>query len=144
MESSELKTIIEKSGLSAYRIEKDLKIPNGTLNQVIKGTKKLPEKYEEQLRSLGGLIPDVKFLDQRPINKEIGNFPEPEEVLDNSSAVTKDDLVEIRENMRKAVEREQTESNKEFAELYNGMISDDAPKKRKQVKRPDMSIADLL
>jgi len=57
MEISELKSIIEKSGLSAYKIEKDLKIPNGTLGQVLKGKKVLPEKFEEPLRFLAKEVP---------------------------------------------------------------------------------------
>jgi hypothetical protein len=192
MESSELKTIIEKSGLSAYRIEKDLKIPNGTLNQVIKGTKKLPEKYEEPLRGLGGIIkpvnetrmPDVsvhdvpligkqevqyeptkvseegdildeivenkiksaiQMIDERPIDEvllKIEAVPEPEEVKDSSSVATKDGLVEIREKMLKALDKDA-----EKGLTIDGFL---LPKEtvtivsKKQVKRPDMSIADLL
>jgi hypothetical protein len=72
MEISELKTIIEKSGLSVYRIEKDLKIPNGTLNQVIKGTKKLPEKYEEPLRGLVAL--DLDKVEKIATGEEQGTI----------------------------------------------------------------------
>lgn len=108
METTELKQIIEKSGLSVYRIEKDLKIPNGTLSQVLSGKKKLPEKYEAALRFLAKessvvnpLINAARGRDESGINEDelqtpltIEQVPEPQEV--------------------------------------------------KQVKRPDMSIADLL
>lgn len=65
MEISELKSIIEKSGLSAYKIEKDLKIPNGTLGQVLKGKKVLPQKYEAALRELVAIV-KLRYADVKP------------------------------------------------------------------------------
>lgn len=148
MEISELQTIIEKSGLSNYRIEKDLKIPNGTLAQVLKGTKKLPEKYEAPLRGLvimSGETP-VSVEDIAAINSEpsitIEEVPEPEEVY----TFSKEEGVITLEGKEKNLNDEQSfiEADKRMKETYGEGIKDFANVKTKQVKRPDMSIADLL
>lgn len=160
MESSELKTIIEKSGLSAYRIEKDLKIPNGTLNQVIKGTKKLPEKYEESLRGLValdldkvekiatgeeqgtisdaivpsiGIIPEIIHLDERDFNE----VPESEEL----SCTKEGDTITFSKPFEPVPEPE--EVKKYDIDKSEDFVHVDW-KGAKKYKRPDMSIADLL
>jgi len=143
MESSELKTIIEKSGLSAYRIEKDLKIPNGTLNQVIKGSKKLPEKYEEPLRGLGGLIkpineielPAVSISDVPTVGKQQISYKQTTPESYDGARVTVEEVPEPEEVKGQSLLQP-------FLETVGNIIASE--KAKKQVKRPDMSIADLL
>jgi len=48
----DLKTTIEKTGLTANAIESKLKIPQGTLNKALKGSRALPQKWEAPLTKL--------------------------------------------------------------------------------------------
>lgn len=127
MEISELKSIIEKSGLSAYKIEKDLGISNGTLGQVLKGNKKLPEKYEASLRAL------VKEVDAKLV------IDVPEEPISANNYAYDPEQGEVDLNDYDTID---VDSDKFVGEVMN---SEYVPlKTKKQVKRPLMDIADLL
>lgn len=97
MEILELQEIISKSGLSAYKIEKDLKIPNGTLGQVLKGKKVLPEKYEQSLKTLAYATQneDIEEHKAKLVIEEESNLVYLDEIDVESSEVGMKDLKSI-------------------------------------------------
>lgn len=148
MEISELKSIIEKSGLSAYKIEKDLKITNGTLGKVLKGEKVLPEKYEEPLRFLAKeaprdnpLINSARGRDESGVNEDEATL----EIVEQKGTVSVNNYgeePEVGEVDLNEYQKIEADSDKFVGEVING---EGAPIKiKKQVKRPLMDIADLL
>lgn len=169
MEISELKSIIEKSGLSAYKIEKDLKITNGTLGKVLKGEKVLPEKYEEPLRFLAKeaprdnpLINSARGRDESGVNEDEATLEieEQEVPVSANNYAAEPEVGEVDLNEYEKIE---SDGDKFVGEVMDGeeisLNVDGLPKmnindldfgniqlvtKKKQVKRPLMDIADLL
>jgi hypothetical protein len=93
MTPEEIKSIIEASGLSIYKAEKRLRIPNGTLGRVIKGEKELSEAHEKLLRAFAPaevieaglaidkkgepeLTPDTEILDHPDLHNKYPLTPE--------------------------------------------------------------------
>lgn len=76
MDSKELKSIINKSGMSVNAIEKHIGIGQGVLGKVMSGKRKIPEKYWEPIRNLVK-IPDVTIYDIRDeMKKDHSLIPE--------------------------------------------------------------------
>ena len=157
MTATEIKSTIDQTGKSVNAIEKELKMPQGTLGKAINGKRALPGKWDKLLKNL--------------LKKEIKTLADAVESFNSLPAilmpgtVTKKDLEEVIEDVKKimpAIQPCLTIEKKEPIELIanptewvtnlenfcnthnctpQDLMDHYSPA---QIKKPDASLAELL